>query len=228
MKLRLIEKHNITSDVVSFVFEPEEPVSWQAGQYFHYLLPHDKEDERGHERWFTNSAAPSEKHIMITTRITSEKGSSFKQALLNLEPGSEVEADGPKGSFVVDDPVRNYIFVAGGIGVTPFRSILVEASDQNQQLKVDLLYGNRAGEIPFKEELENLASKNPSLKIEYITDPQRIDAELIKERVDTTENPLVYISGPKPMVIDLAEKLKSLGVSEDIIKTDNFPGYENY
>ncbi|HEX5448103.1 MAG TPA: FAD-dependent oxidoreductase [Candidatus Saccharimonadales bacterium] len=229
MKLRFVGNQKVTGDVTSFVFQPEQPVSWQAGQYFHYLFPHPNEDDRGHERWFTNSAAPSESKVMISTRIAAQKGSSFKQALQNLKQGDEIEADGPKGSFVIEDPARNYIWVAGGIGITPFRSMLAEADTKSQQFKIDLLYANRdPANIPFKDELDQYSAKNPNLKIEYISEPNRIDASLIKQRIDSTENPLVYISGPEPMVKDFAEKLKELGMSEDILKLDDFPGYETY
>lgn len=229
MKLRYDGSQKVTNDVTSFIFEPEEPVKWQAGQYLHYLMPHPDEDERGHERWFTNSAAPNEGKVVISTRIAAERGSSFKRALLNLEPGEEIEADAPKGSFVIEDPGRNYIWVAGGIGITPFRSILAEASTQGQQLKVDLLYANRnADNIPFKEELERYAADNSDFKIEYFNDPNRLDTKAIKERIDSTQNPLVYISGPEPMVKDFAQKLKELGVTEEIVKLDDFPGYDAY
>jgi ferredoxin-NADP reductase len=79
MKLRLIQKHQELHDVCSFVFEPEEPITWEAGQYMHYNFPHPDTDDRGVERWFTISTAPFEKNIRITTRLALEKGSSFKK-----------------------------------------------------------------------------------------------------------------------------------------------------
>lgn len=228
MKFVFTGSEKVTSDVTSFMFKSEQSVSWTPGQYFHYSFPHQNEDDRGHERWFTNSAAPFENKIMISTRIASDHGSSFKHALLNLKPGDSLEADGPKGSFVIEDPSRNYVFVAGGIGITPFRSILAEADHNNQKLNISLLYANRKGEIPFKEELDKFAASNPNLKIDYVDEPRRLDGEIIKKAIDAIDNPLVYISGPKPMVNDLAEQLKALGVSEDVIVLDTFPGYENY
>lgn len=226
MKFRFVRSEAVTSDVTSYIFKPEQPVSWQSGQYFHYLLPHADEDDRGHERWFTNSAAPTEGHVMISTRLNAERSSTFKTALQTLKPGDEVEADGPEGDFTVEDSARNYIFVAGGIGITPFRSILTEAARQGQQLHVHLLYANRNQEIPFADELDQLAAANPHLTIEYIIDPERINAELIKQRFDATENPLVYLSGPEPMVKGLAKDLAELGLPEEQIKLDDFPGYE--
>lgn len=227
MKLKFIGKKQLTASVISFEFEPEQPLSWQAGQYMHYLFPHQSEDERGHERWFTNSAAPFEGKVVISTRIAADHGSSFKAALLSLKPGDQIESDGPKGSFIVEDPRRNYIWIAGGIGITPYHSILAQANHDGQKLKVDLLYANRDQDIPFKNELDQFAATNPDLKIEYITEPQRIDLALIKERIAVSDNPLVYISGPKPMVLDFQQQLIDSGFAQENIRIDGFPGYEH-
>lgn len=227
MTLKLVRKEKVVGDIISFIFEPESPITWEPGQYMHYLLPHEDEDERGHERWFTNSAAPFEGHVVISTRIN-EQGSSFKRALNALQPGDEIEADGPEGDFVLEDLDRNYIFVAGGIGITPFRSMLYDAYNKGLKLKVTLLFATRDQDIPFKDELEQFAANNPNMNIEYIVDPKSIDKELLKDRISAVEDPIVYVSGPKPMVKDFAEQLAELGLSKENIKTDDFPGYKTY
>ncbi len=226
MKLTLMNKQPVAADVVSFVFRPETPLTWQPGQYFHYVLPHADADDRGTERWFTCSSAPSEGHVMISTRLAGDNGSSFKRALDALESGEQVEADGPEGGFVVDDFSRNYIFVAGGIGITPFRSILIEAANQGSPIKATLLYGNREGEVPFKDELDTLVANNPNVRVEYVTSPETIDGNMIKQYADAVTDPLIYISGPEPMVASLAVQLADLGVGKESLKTDDFPGYE--
>jgi ferredoxin-NADP reductase len=226
MKLKFIGSHPVAGNVVSFVFEPEESLTWQPGQYMHYVLPHPDADDRGTERWFTNSAAPSENKVMISTRIDQEHGSSFKRALQALKPGDEVEADGPEGDFTVEDDSKNYIFVAGGIGITPFRSILAEAHAGGKKLKVNLLYANRDQNIPFSKELESFAADNPDLNIEYVVQPQSLSADLIKQHADKVEDPLIYLSGPEPMVKSFAADLEHLGVKQDTVKLDDFPGYE--
>lgn len=226
MKLKFVGSHPVTGNVISFVFEPETALTWHPGQYMHYVLPHPQPDDRGTERWFTNSAAPSEDKVMISTRIDNEHGSSFKRALLALKAGDEVEADRPEGDFTVEDESRNYLFVAGGIGITPFRSMLQEAHTQGKQLKVELLYANRDQNIPFQDELEKLAADNPDLKIDYVVQPQSLSAEVIKRHADSVENPLIYLSGPEPMVKSFAAELKNLGVDEATLKLDDFPGYE--
>jgi ferredoxin-NADP reductase len=226
MKFKFVNSIPVKTDVTSFIFQPEQAVDWQPGQYFHYVLPHANADDRGTERWFTCSAAPSEGHVMITTRLAADHGSSFKQALQALQPGDTIEADGPEGDFTVEDLSRNYIFVAGGIGITPFRSILVAAHEQGQQLHATLLYANRTTDIPFSEELEQIAADMPDLNIEYVVQPDRIDSDLLKKHIEAVDNPMVYVSGPEPMVTSFAEQLGQLGLSQDNIKTDDFPGYE--
>jgi len=226
MKLKFVSSRNRTVDVKEFVFEADPPLTWQAGQYMHYVLPHDNADDRGEERWFTISSAPTEGEIRITTRIDGEHSSSFKRALQRLQPGDTIEADGPEGDFTVTDPSRNYIFVAGGIGITPLRSILVEADRKGQQLHVQLLYPNRTAEIPFKDELNALQAKNPNLRVQYIVQPERLTPELLQQTIQATENPIIYISGPEPMVKSLAAEIEQMGVSKDDLKTDDFPGYE--
>jgi ferredoxin-NADP reductase len=226
MKLKFIGSNSVKSNVISFVFQPEEQLTWQPGQFMHYVLPHPDADDRGIERWFTNSAAPSEGKVMISTRIDNEHGSSFKRALLALQPGDSVEADGPEGDFTVEDESRNYIFVAGGVGITPFRSMLVEANNQGKKLNITLLYANRDENIPFKEELDQFAAVNENLKIEYIVGPQHLDAATIKQYSDNLDNAFIYLSGPEPMVKGFAADLEQLGVNKENIKLDDFPGYE--
>src|SRR5215469_18235927 len=91
MKLKLIEKRQETSNVTTFIFEPKEALFWQPGQYLHYVLHHEPTDDRGSDRWFTNAAAPFENHVRITTRQTTEKGSSFKKKLFSLVEGKSIE-----------------------------------------------------------------------------------------------------------------------------------------
>jgi ferredoxin-NADP reductase len=213
-------------DVRSFFFEPPAPITWKPGQYMHYTLKHSDTDDRGDKRWFTISSAPSEKDIAISTRISADRKSSFKTALLALKKGDTIETDNPEGDFIIEDPNRNYIFIAGGIGITPYRSMLVDAAVRGQQLNVELLYANRTNEIAFMKELDKLKDVNPNLKIDYIIQPRRIDNKLLEQKIDETDNPMVYVSGPEPMVEAMSAQLSKIGIDQDNIKGDYFPGYE--
>lgn len=227
MKLKLAEIKPETADVTTFIFESEEPLEWKPGQFLHYTLPHPNADDRHDDRWFTIAAAPFEGHAQITTRF-SPKSSSFKMALKTLPIGTEVQVEESEGEgeFVITDPDRTYIFVAGGIGITPFRSILAEADHNGQKLKVHLLYGNRDNNIVFKDELDGFTRRNPELTIDYIVEPERIDENRLQQAIQSADNPYVYLSGPESMVEAFAVIVKKLGVSGDHIQTDFFPGYD--
>lgn len=225
MKLQLKSISNREGDVKEFAFQPPQSFTWEAGQYMHYALPHDA-DDRGIERWFTISAAPSEGEVRITTRINHEHSSSFKTKLQTLQPGDEIESDGPEGDFIIEDPSRSYLFIVGGIGITPIRSMLVEAESKGLKLNATVLYANRNQDIPFRDELDEMLTRNPNLRIEYVVEPNRLDEAKLSEAIKTIQNPLVYISGPEPMVKALAEQVKAMGIEEQNLKLDDFPGYE--
>jgi ferredoxin-NADP reductase len=225
MKLKLIEKKQETSEVTSFIFEPSESITWQPGQYLHYVLHHRPTDDRGSDRWFTNSAAPFENHVRITTRQATEKSSTFKQKLFALNEGKNIEVSVVEGDFTLDDPEKEHVFIAGGIGVTPFRSILKQLDHDKKPINVTLLYANRDQNIVFKEELETIAANNPNFTIHYIFSPEHVDEQKIREYIHDLTKPIFYISGPEPMVDTLIETLKKMDIAEDHIKGDWFPGY---
>lgn len=225
MKLTLLEKKPETLDVVSFIFKPEEPATWKAGQFFHYVLHHRPTDERGSDRWFTISAAPYEDHVQITTRFTPEKSSTFKNALKYLKEGDTIEISDLDGDFTLEDISKNYVFIAGGIGITPFRSILKQLEHEGKKIKATLLYANRDENIVFKKELEEIAAQNPDFSIHYIISPEHIDEEKIKSLVSNLTDSIFYISGPEPMVDGLGNTLKTMGILDNNIKQDWFPGY---
>lgn len=224
MKLKLTDTKQEASDTVSFLFQPDEDLKWQAGQFLHYTLHHEPTDDRGSDRWFTISSAPHEDHVMITTRFTSEKGSSFKNALKNLKKGEEIEAEGPDGDFIVEDPQKDMVFIAGGIGITPYRSIFLDLDHNNKPINVNLLYSNRTDEVVFRKEFNELQKRHPEFKIHYLIG-QRVDEETIRKYVPDLTSPLFYVSGPEPMVESIGDNLKKLGVPDDHIKQDFFPGY---
>jgi ferredoxin-NADP reductase len=224
MKVKLTERKKIFDDVESFILEPDEKVEWQPGQYMHYALNHPGEDSRGHERWFTISSAPFEKHLQITTRFTKEEGSSFKKTLRTMQIGDSFEADGPKGSFVITDPTKKYILISGGIGITPYRSMLAQMDHDNQDLNIELLYANRDENFVFSDELEAIQNRRQNFKIHKFVGDRRIEEADFKPYLDDS-NTVFYVSGPEPMVENYAEKLKQMGASEDRVKTDFFPGY---
>lgn len=243
MHLKLVDKKQEVKSVTSFIFEPATSLVWQAGQFMRYHLSNPSADQRGEDRYFTIASSPDEQKIMLTTRFVpddgstpirsvptkSGSGSTFKKDLQNLQIGDVVEAEGPAGEFIITDPNENYIFIAGGIGITPFRSILLDLDHRHLPVNVTLLYANRDHHIVYQEELEALLPNHPNFKIHYFIEPQRIDEQAIRKSVpDLPTGRLVfYVSGPKPMVEAMEKLLKEMGIAGEAIKHDYFPGYQS-
>lgn len=224
MKLKLIDRRPLFDDVESFILEPEQPVSWRPGQYMHYVFPHPGEDDRGEERWFTISAPPYRKNLSITTRFAGDKGSSFKKALRGLKIGSLIEADGPKGKFVIDDFSKKHVLIAGGIGITPYRSMLLQFEHDGRMPTIDLLWANHDDNFVFGGELAALERKYPNFHIHRFIGGRRMAESDFKPYADDPDTEF-YVSGPEPMVENYADTLKRMGLPDERIKTDFFPGY---
>lgn len=243
MKLKLVKKIVNNPETTSFLFAPEGDLYFKPGQFLRYHIPSLSPDERGENRFFSIAAAPFERVIRLTTKLVSN-GSTFKQDLNKLNIGDSVEAFGPSGSFTLEDAEKNYVFIAGGIGITPFRSILLNLDQSGEPLNITLLYANRSKDIIFKDELETLAKKHPEFKIYYIISdesvaqtqitenvkllPGKIDKNLLASLLFSAHSLLFYISGPEPMVQSFTKMLTGIGIPKENIKRDDFPGYENY
>jgi ferredoxin-NADP reductase len=223
-KLTLEKRHQETLDAISFRFKSAEITDWKPGQFLHYTLEHSNPDSRGVERYFTISSAPFEGHIQITTRF-SERSSSFKKALRDMEVGEAIAAGGLDGDFVVDDPESRLVLIAGGIGVTPYRAMLLALDHAGESINADLLYANHDQDFPYLAELETLAERHPAFKIHYFTGPKRLDEDAIRAAVGDLTKPLFYVSGPEPMVEAFDKLLLTMKVPESRVKRDDFPGY---
>jgi len=222
--LTLKEIRDEAGNIKTFVFETGG-LEWTAGQYQTYALPHDGvEASHDNEHWFTISSAPSEGTVNISTRLT---GSAFKSALAALQPGDTLSRYGIEGDFTWEDVSdERVVFVAAGIGVTPFRSILLERHLTDKPLNSTLLYFNRDDQIPFKETFDDLVARHPEFTVTYVTG-QPVTADKILELAPEAASETTYLSGPGPMVIAVGEELSGRGVT---VKRDEFPGYteQNY
>src|SRR5581483_8180723 len=223
MELTLIERRPEAGDGLSLLFERPAGLLWTPGQYIRLELEHPGVDARGLRRWFTISSAPHENVVRLTTR-TFTSGSTFKQTLLALQPGDTITVDGPKGSFTSPDPGREHLFIAGGIGITPFRPILVDLDRRRSGPPITLLYGSRA-DVIFRDELDAIAARNRWLTIRYVIEPSFMGGPLLRETLRPDQ--LVWISGPEVMVHALHGLVAALGVSDDRVKLDEFPGYDD-
>jgi glycine betaine catabolism B len=210
-----------------------QDVFYSAGQYFFLTIKINGEDANHH---FTISNSPTETgYIEFTKRITAHE---FSQALNNLQPGTWAHVYGPSGSFTLPEKPQKLGFLSGGIGITPLRSMLRYIADKSLDWDIVLLYGNSTyDEIAFREELEQITSTRPKIRIEHILSGPDfppdwkgkkgyINKDLISELVPDHKERLFYISGPPKMVISLEEQLLALGLPREQAKRDSFTGYD--
>ncbi len=227
MILTFTERIQNTTDCYSFYFKPQNPITWKAGQHATFTILHDNPDDRGINRFFTIASAPHEGFLMVTTRYAGENSSTFKKAMMGLEKGHDISVLGPQGEFIVEDFSKSYVFIAGGIGITPFRSILSDLDFRNKisDMEIFLIYNNRNNEIVFKDDFDILANNYNKFKVRYVINPEVCTVELIRVAVPYYMDKSYYISGPPGMVKAIEEALMADGIPEVQLKRDFFPGY---
>lgn len=212
----------ITPTIVTLWFTPEQPVRYVAGQFTELFLPHDNVDERGVRRWFTLSSSPTEKLLGITTRLSPDKPSTFKQELASLQPGMRLHLADPMGDFVLPKNTSiPLVFVAAGLGITPVRSMVKWLHDTGEQRSIKLLFATSQNETAFSELFNNYG-----LELQLITQDRRaLTAESISQHAG--DDALIYLSGPEELVEVLYKQLKRLGIDPSRLVADYFPGYKD-
>lgn len=221
--LKLQEKENLVGNVWAFRFKPNKPLAWTPGQFIRVELPHENPDDEGTKRWFTISSTPHDGFVQITTRIT---GTSFKQALTALPIDGILQlVEQPDGDFVWQDDELPLIFVAGGIGITPYYSILKARGHSGQPVTATLIYNGRDENLPFRNEFEEAAKRHTELHLQYVIGEQ-LNTQKLTELVPDLMLHQVYISGPEPMVEALGEDLRAAGLPESNLHQDFFPNYD--
>ena len=233
--LTLIEKVKVADATYDFIFAPDRMPSFRAGQYMEWTLGHHPSDSRGNRRFFTIASAPTEHIVRLGVKFYAPE-SSFKKALLGMRSGDVLSASHIAGDFVLPrNRNKKLAFIAGGIGVTPFRSQVQYLMDTNDARSIVLLYSNKtASEIAYRDVFAQ-AEREIGLKTIYaITDePSQlpgvhngfIDSALIAREIPDYTERTFYISGPHGMVTAFEKTLSDMGVSRSRIKTDYFPGF---
>lgn len=225
-------KENEAETITTFWFIASRPLNFTAGQYIEMAIKHDKVDERGIKRWLTISSPPDKlPYFSITTRLSGDKGSTFKKALNQLDPGIKVKISEPMGDFVLPkDSARPLIFIAGGIGITPFHSILSELSNDKEVRNIKLIYAvNSEDDIIFQNTFASakihatIIVKNPSDA--WGGERGRLTAEIILGLAEPSPESLIYISGPEHMVESLLKDLQKSAIKAAQLVGDFFPGY---
>jgi ferredoxin-NADP reductase len=231
MKLTFDHSEAEAGNIETFYFVPEKKLNYTAGQYVEITLDHTNPDDRGIKRWFTLSSSPSEELLSITTKFNKEHSSSFKKALKKLKEGHELSFNGPMGDFVLPKLIQTpLIFVAGGIGITPFNSILKWLAKTDEKRPIKLIYGvHNEDEIIFQDTFSE-AEQHATIIVQEPTDAwggERgdLNAKLVLGLTEPSDNCLVYVSGPEPMVEDLEKQFQHAGIKKSQLVLDFFPNY---
>lgn len=239
MKLNLLSRKKEAQDTESFNWKSEKKLDYKPGQFFYFTFPKiNGSDSRGPTRQFTLSSSPTEESIVtFTTRL--RKGSGYKQFLKNLKKGDKASVEGPNGTFILDEAEPGpHVLLAGGIGITPFRSIIKYHIDKNIKKSFHLIYSNKTPEqIIFRNEFERWSKKYKNIKLDItITRPEeikqewsglkgRIDDKLVSKLTKGYQNPTYWLVGPPLMVDTLEQTLGKLKISSSRIRTEKFTGY---
>ncbi|MDD2657230.1 MAG: hypothetical protein PHD04_01035 [Candidatus Pacebacteria bacterium] len=233
--LTLLEKHKLATATYEFIFKPDRPLLFRPGQYVEWTLGHRESDNRGNRRFFTIASSPTEPTIRLGVKFYAPE-SSFKRALLHMPIHDVLSASHIAGDFVMPrDTNKKLVFIAGGIGITPFRSMVQYLMDKKEERSIVLLYSNKtAGEIAYQEVFDQAAHEIGMKTVYALTDEMApvpgtyrgfIDGALIAREIPDYKERLFYISGPHGMVEAFKTTLRGMGVSRFSIKTDYFPGF---
>lgn len=218
-QLILVEKTTLTPTTFRFAFQPSRPIPFTAGQYMEFTLPGVPLDARSNRRTFTIASAPSDPLIKIGIKFY-DNGSKFKQSLQSLKIGDIISGAHVAGDFVLpDDKANPLVFIAGGIGITPFVSMIQEMVTMDIKRQIDLYYFVAADEeVAYKEILESATQHGVTTHIKIGR-----DSKLTDDDIHAHANANFYLSGPFGMVNAYKVQLKKSGIKK--IQTDLFTGY---
>ena len=236
MRALVKETREVAQGTLLVIFDLQgEEVDFRPGQYFWVeLLESQHEDERGLRRHFSVVTSPTERGVLgVCTRV---RDTAFKKTLAELKVGDEVEVEPPKGDYVLpEDTTPHYVFVAGGIGITVFRSMLRYIADTGEPYRVTLVYSNRdrAG-TAFLDELSELEQRIPGLRVVLTMtedegwegESRFVGPELLSDHLEGELTDHTYlVAGPPPMVEAVVGQLSEAGVPEEQVLPDRFSGY---
>jgi ferredoxin-NADP reductase len=236
VRARIKEKQEIARGTLLVTFDLlGEKMDFTPGQYFHVTLPNlGYEDDKGLRRHITVVTSPNEKGMLgFATRM---RDSAFKRTLSELPVGSEVEVEPPKGKFELpEDPSRPLVFVAGGIGITVFRSMLRYIHEEQLPYRITLIYSNRDREsTAFLDELRELEQALPDLRLvlTMTQDPgweeetRKVDADFVQDYLgDDLDQFTFMVAGPPAMAEGVQDALAEAGVRDENVIVERYSGY---
>jgi glycine betaine catabolism B len=239
LTLDTIEKAG--AGVYTFIFKSDKKFAFAPGQYLEWTLPHKSPDTRGNRRYFTIASSPTKDTVSLGIKFY-EPASTFKKKMLDLQPGDILAAGSLAGDFTLPkNPKIKLAFIAGGIGITPFKSMVEYMLDTKQNKSdhrdVALFYANKTvAEVAYKD-LFDQAHQELGMRVVYAITNENIpsdipnthkgflNAELIAKTIPDFKERTFYLSGPRGLVEAFETTLFKMGVSRLQIKTDFFPGF---
>ncbi len=225
IRMRLKETQKISDNVYNFIFQPYRKINFLPGQYMEWTLAAVPFDSRGNRRTLTIASSPTEDMVHLGIKF-SEPSSAYKKVLRNLKPGDHIFAGQLAGNFTLPtDSSRKLVFVAGGIGITPFRSMLKYIIDSRQHRDIVLVYlVSNPADIAYKDILRQAQPCGARILI-VSNGSSSINPALLSRLIPDFNERLFYISGPEGLVKAMTTHLGDLHVKRRFIKTDYFSGY---
>jgi ferredoxin-NADP reductase len=235
--IKLNQRRDVAEGTMAFHLEKPPGFQFKAGQYMNITLIEPPEtDDEGNTRSFSIASAPFEADLVVATRL---RDTAFKRVFRTLSLKSEVRMSGPFGSFTLhNDASRPAVFLVGGIGITPFRSMILQAAKDKLAHKLYLFYSNRRPEdAAFLDELQKTEEQNPNYRfIGTMTDIRKskspwhgatghITHEMLSKWIRDSAAPVYYAAGPPGMVAAMRQLLTTSGIGDDDIRTEEFTGY---
>jgi ferredoxin-NADP reductase/Na+-translocating ferredoxin:NAD+ oxidoreductase RnfD subunit len=235
--LTLKRAEQLSTDTYEFVFDSDVPLSFKPGQYMEWTLPHAREDSRGNRRFFTLSSSPRNREVRMGVKFY-PKPSTFKQRLLAMKPGEKIAVCHLAGDFTLPRDRREKLaFIAGGIGITPFASMIRHMLDTNDRRDAVMLDANwKVDDISY-DQLLRQAEEHLGLRTVHALSATEcvpgdwkgcvgfVDSKMVRELMPDYRKRTFYISGPPAMVSAAKRAVAALGVKSSRIRTDYFPGF---
>jgi ferredoxin-NADP reductase len=235
--IRLTKREDVAEGTMAFYFTRPAGFEFRAGQAIDLTLIDPPEtDAEGDVRTFSIASAPFEEHLMIATRM---RNTAFKRVLRDAPGGLKLKMDGPSGSFNLHkNEAKPAVFLAGGIGITPFLSIIRQAARDGQRRSLYLFYSNRRPEdSAFLDLLGEASASDPGFHFiptmtgmeksrrRWTGESELIDRGMLLRHIPELQGPIYYLAGPPGMVTAMRRLLTSAAVDEDDIRTEEFSGY---
>lgn len=234
-EVKLQGRMAIAEGTMAFHLSKPDGFTFKAGQAVRLELTDLLAESGQGSRTLSLVSAPFEPELVVATRM---RDTAFKRALKALPEGATIRCGGPFGKFTLDDPSRPAVFVAGGIGITPFMSMLRQAAHEDSSQRLFLAYSNRRPEdAAYLDELQELERRNPRFRLAAtMTDMSKsahawrgesgiVNADMLKRLVGDLAAPVYYVVGPPAMVEAVTGMLDSAGIAEDRIRAEEFYGY---